>query len=150
MLSPLLSLVSPCLGVRDFVALPLLAPPAFPHFVPPLYKDVLLNESKVARKFKEPVMMNAKGEIVYGESEAVGCKVNMGIHRPDMCIVLDEVGCNTTQEKDGAKGGQLHLCGVNSQPYQSSATKKCHFTCLGLTRLDGAGLMCVVIIQGKK
>ena len=37
MLSPLLSLVSPCLGVRDFVALPLLAPPAFPPFFPPLY-----------------------------------------------------------------------------------------------------------------
>ena len=79
-------------------------------------EDVLLNESKVACKFKEPVMMNAKGEIVYDESEAVGCKVNIDIHRPDMCIELDEVGCNITQEKNGAKVGQLYLRGIDSQP----------------------------------
>ena len=34
--------------------------------------------------------------------------------------------------------------------YESCSTKNNHFTCLGLTRLDGVALMCVVINQGKK
>ena len=114
-------------------------------------EDVLVTDSKVAKRFNTPVLMNTDGENVEDESQAFGCKVNIDIHRPDMRIVLDEVGCNITQEKDSAKGGQLYLCGVHSQqPYQAAATKNCHFTCLCLTRLDGVALMCVVIIEGKR
>ena len=111
---------------------------------------VMVNESKVANKLDEPVWMNEEGDIVEEESEAYGLKVTIDLHRPDMCIVMDEVGCNLTQEKDGAKGGQRFLCGADQEAYQSSATKNCHFTVLGLTTLAGEGLMCVVIIQGKK
>ena len=111
---------------------------------------VMVNESKVANKLDEPVWMNEKGYIGEEESEAYGLKVTIDLHRPDMCIVMDEVGCNLTQEKDGAKGGQRFLCGADQEAYQSSATKNCHFTVLGLTTLAGEGLMCVVIIQGKK
>ena len=42
------------------------------------------------------------------------------------------------------------MCGVDQVPYQSTATKKCHFTVLGVTISDNIGLMCVVIIQGRK
>ena len=113
-------------------------------------EQVLVEDCNIASRYPEPVWMNQKGEIVMNENESVGLKCNINITRPDMCITLDEVGCNLTQEKDGAKGGELFLCGVDEVPYQTSATKGCHFTCLGLTTLSGEGVMCVVIIQGKK
>ena len=113
-------------------------------------EQVLVDESKVATRFDEPVWMNKDGEVVDNESESYGLKVPIDLHRPDMCVVLDEVGCNISQEKDGAKGGERYICGIDQEPYLSSATKNCHFTVLGLTTLDGEGLMCVVIIQGKK
>ena len=113
-------------------------------------EDVLVNDYKVARKFDVPVWMNSEGKIVEDQRHAFGCKVTIDIHRPDMCIVFDEVGCNITQEKDGSIGGKRFICAVDEQPYQSCSTKTSHFTCLGLTRLDGEALMCVVIIQGKK
>ena len=94
--------------------------------------------------------MNGKGEEVFCEEESVGCKVSIDIKRPDMCIVMDEVGCNLSQENDNRKGGQKYVCKSTEEPYQSIATKANHFTCLGLTLLDGQPLMCVVIIQGKK
>ena len=113
-------------------------------------EDVMVDESKVAERLDEPVWMNKNGEVVSDEKDSVGAKVTARITRPDMCIVLDEVGCNLSQEYDNSKGGQLFVCGVDDEPYNSISTKYNHFTCLGLTRLDGEALMCVVIIQGKK
>ena len=113
-------------------------------------EDVLVDEAKVAVRLPTPVFMNAKGEIVNDESNSVGCKVQVKILRPDMCITMNEVGYNLTQEKDGAKGGEKFLCGVEEEPYQCSSTRNNHFTCLGLTTLSGDGVMCVIIIQGKK
>ena len=71
------------------------------------------------------------------------------IHRPDMGLMMDEVGCNLSQEMDHSVGGQKFLTSVQGQAYQSSSTKDLHFTCLGLTRLDGHPLMCIVIVAGK-
>ena len=113
-------------------------------------EDILVFDSKVATKYDNPVWVNEKGDEVQNEDESNGCKATIHLHRPDMCIVLDEVGCNLSQENDHCKGGQLFVCGANEVPYQSIATKHCHFTCLGLTRLDGHAIMCVVIIQGKR
>ena len=113
-------------------------------------EDILVDDCKIATRFPSPVWMNKEGKIVDNENDSYGCKVNINIHRPDMGIVLDEVGCNLSQENDNANGGQLFVCGTNEQPYQTVATKSNHFTCLGLTRLDGEPLMCVIIIQGKR
>ena len=113
-------------------------------------EEVMVNDCKVGVKLDEPVWMTENGDIVDDEKDAFGIKVTMDLQRPDMCIVLDEVGCNITQENDGSKGGELFLCGENQVPYQCTATKNCHFTCLGLTTLAGEGLMCVVIVQGKR
>ena len=113
-------------------------------------QQVLINDSKIARLLPEPVWMNEKGEKVDSEKEAFGCKVQIDIHRPDMGIVFDEVGCNLSQEGDNSNGGENYLCGVRDQAYQSSSTKTGHFTSLGVTSLDGSPIMCVVIIKGKK
>ena len=113
-------------------------------------EDILVYESRVATKYDQPVWVNEKGYKVESEDDAYGLKATIHIHQPDMCIVLDEVGCNLSQENDKSKGGELYVCGPNEEPYQSIATKNLHFTCLGLTRLDGEALMCVVIMVGKR
>ena len=113
-------------------------------------EESLVGDSKVAVKLPEPIWMNKDGEEVECEDDAFGCKVGIDIKFPQMCITLDEVGCNLTQEKDGAKGGESYLCGVEEVPYQCAATKNSHFTCLGLTTLSGEAVMCVIIMQGKR
>ena len=67
-----------------------------------------------------------------------------------MALVLDEVGCNTSQETDNAVGGELLLTGRDDQAYCSVATRTNHFTVLGVTALSGDPVLCVVIISGKK
>lgn len=111
--------------------------------------DVLVNQSKVATKLDVPVWVNEEGQVVDDEQDSCGFKTPIKINRPDMCILFDEVGCNLSQENDGAVGGEKYIYTVTDQPYQSVATRSHHFTCLGVTRLDGILLMCVIIITGK-
>ena len=113
-------------------------------------EDILVHDSKVATYFDTPKYMNRDGDVVEDEADSYGLKCNIKINRPDMCVVMDEVGCNLSQTDDNANGGQMYVCEAGTVPYESCSTKNCHFTCLGLTRLDGEALMCVVIIQGKK
>ena len=94
--------------------------------------------------------MNRKGEVVDKETDAYGMKVTIQIHRPDMAIAFDEVGCNLCMEGDNSVGGKKYITDVDGQAYQTSATRDSHFTCLGLTRFDGHPLMCVILLSGKK
>jgi hypothetical protein len=93
--------------------------------------------------------MNKKGDIVSDENQAYGCKVKTRLTRPDMCIVMDEVGANTSQLKDGHIGGTRYVVGKSKEARQLATKREKHFTCLGLTLLNGDPLMCVVIIEGK-
>ena len=110
---------------------------------------VLIEDSKIAQRLEEPVWMDRNGCMVDSEEQGFGCKVDIIITRPDLAFMMDEVGCNTSQEKDGRNGGETYLCGVDEEPYVCSSTKSTHFTCLGVTSFDGRPVMCVVIIAGK-
>ena len=68
-------------------------------------EEVLVNESKIATRFEDPVWMDKEGNVVENENKSYGLKVALDLHRPDMVIVFDRVGFNLSQEKDGAKGG---------------------------------------------
>ena len=68
-------------------------------------EDILVFDPKVATKYKDPIWVNKKGEQMFSEEQSFGCKVTIDLHRPDMCIVMNEVGCNLSQENDKAKGG---------------------------------------------
>ena len=68
--------------------------------------EEVLVESNLAKYFPEPVYMNQNGDIVNNECESYGCKVKIDLMYRDLCITMDEVGCNLTQERDGAKGGR--------------------------------------------
>ena len=111
--------------------------------------EVLVNESKITSKLEAPVWMDKKATNVDDELEGYGCKVDILFDRPDMMgIVMDKVGCNLSSEMDNAVGRQRFLTSVTGQAEDSASTRNHHFTCLvGLTRLDGELLMCVVIIE---
>ena len=106
-------------------------------------------EAGVAVKHDTPQWQNTNGDIV-GEEDAVGCKVTHDLIHPEMCIVMDEVGGNTSQKGDGNNGGELHVCAKDMVPQQKASTKDKHFTLLGLTALNGDPVMCVVIFAGKR
>jgi hypothetical protein len=67
-----------------------------------------------------------------------------------MCIVLDEVGSSLSMVNDGHIGGAKYICEKGDEPKTPSSKKERHFTCLGLTALDGKPVMCIVIIDSKK
>jgi hypothetical protein len=79
----------------------------------------------------------------------MGMKVSTQLHHPDMCIVMDEVGCNINMTKDGHVNGTKFVVDKNDEAKQKASKKGRHFTCLGLTSLSGDPVMCVVIIDGK-
>ena len=111
---------------------------------------ILVEDSKIANTSgDEYYWVDRLGGLVGDEMEGFGCKTNIHIHRPDLGFVLDEVGCNLSQENGCHIGGQKFICGVKDEPYQTTSNKNHHFTCLGLTCLDGRPLMCVVIVAGK-
>ena len=72
------------------------------------------------------------------------------LKRPDMAVVFDEVGCNLSQETDKHNSREKHLCALDDEPCHTLSSRHHHFTCMGLTRLDGDPLMFAVIIAGKK
>jgi hypothetical protein len=117
-----------------------------------MYEDIEAEmvDAGLATKLQYPIWMNEKGEVVRDENEAYGCKVHTQLTRPDMCIVLDEVGCNTSQIKDGHVGGRKYVVGKNNEARVLGSKRDKHFTCLGLTLLNGEPLMCVIIIDSKQ
>ena len=108
-----------------------------------------MEEAKVAVKLDEPVWMDESGSIV-DEEHATGCKVTHDLVRPEMCIVMDEVGGNTSQKGDGNNGGELKVCATGMVPQQKISTRDKHWTLLGLTSLQGCVVMCVIVFAGKR
>ena len=108
-----------------------------------------MEEAGVAVKYDTPQWQNANGDICE-EEDSVGCMVTHDLTHPEMCIVMDEVGGNTSQKGDGNNGGELHVCAKGMVPQQKASTKDKHFTLLGLTALNGDPVMCVVIFAGKR
>ena len=69
---------------------------------------------------------------------------------PDMALVMDEVGCNLSQDSDNNVGGEKFLTGRHDEPYHAVSNRNSHFTVLGITVLDGSPVLCIVIISKKK
>ena len=107
----------------------------------------MMVEAGVAVKKDYPEWMDAYGDIVY-EDNALGCKVTHDLIRPEMCIVMDEVGGNTSQKGDGNKGGEKFIVPKGMIPQLKANAQDKHFTLLGLTTLGGDPVMCVIILLG--
>ena len=112
-------------------------------------KQVMI-DSKIATRLPEPQWMDKHGVIVDEEEPAAGCKVEVTLNRPDLALVMDEVGCNLSQDSDKRAGSELFLTGKDDEAYKSISTKHKHFTVMGVTALNGYPVLCVVVISGKK
>jgi hypothetical protein len=115
-----------------------------------MYKDVEeeLVAAGLAVKLESPIWMDGNG-VEVEEEKAIGMKVATKLNHPDMCVVMDEVGCNINMTKDGHVNGTRFVVDKNDEAKQKASKKEKHFTCLGLTLLSGELLMCVVIVDGK-
>ena len=75
-----------------------------------MYEHVeeVMCESKIAHKLSVPQWVNKDGEVVEDEADSIGCKVQVQLDRPDCALVLDEVGCNLSQDCDKrVRGGDF-------------------------------------------
>jgi hypothetical protein len=52
-----------------------------------------------------------------------GLKVKVDLKRPDMCVVLDEVGSNLNMLNDGHIGGKRYVCEKGDEPKTPSCKK---------------------------
>ena len=75
-------------------------------------------------------------------------KTKYHLKHPEMCLVVDEVGCNISQRGDGHVRGTKFCCEIGSIPQNKASHNDRHFTCLGFTALSGEPVLCVVIIAG--
>jgi hypothetical protein len=107
-------------------------------------------QAGVATKLAVPSYMDKDGNVTQDRKIIKGMKCRSELTKPDMCIVLDEVGSNLCMVNDGHIGGKRYVCQRGDEPKTPSTKKDKHFTCLGLTGLDGQPIMCVVIIDSKK
>ena len=64
-------------------------------------------------------------------------------------IFIDEHGCKTSQEGDGAVGGEQKIVTRGTVPKESATTNSTHFTLLGFTAAAGEPEMRAVIIAAK-
>ena len=69
------------------------------------------------------------------------------LKHPDMCLVVDEVGCNSSQRGDGHICGQKYQCESGTIPQiNASHSNERHFTTLCFTSLSGEVVMCLIIM----
>ena len=88
-----------------------------------------MEDAKVAVKLNELVWQDSKGLACEPET-AMGYKVTHEITHPEMCVVMDEIGGNTSQEGDGHIGGKLLVCGKEIVPQQRVNHKDKHWILL--------------------
>ena len=75
-------------------------------------------------------------------------KTHYHLTHPQNCLVVDEVGSDTSQKGDGHIAGAKYYCGRGWVPQNQSSSNDKHFTMLGFTALSGEPVMCLVIIAG--
>ena len=66
--------------------------------------EKILLKSNIASKLETPVWMSEDNCIVDDEMDAFGYKVTLSIDRPDLGLLMDECGCNLSQEGDNKNG----------------------------------------------
>ena len=64
--------------------------------------------------------------------------------------MVDKVGSNTSQAKDGNCGGEKYLVPNELRPQIKAACKDTQFTILGFTTASGEPVMCDVIFAAKE
>jgi hypothetical protein len=115
-----------------------------------MYNEVYdaMVKAGVAEKLVEPMWVDETQQLTNKEN-AFGRKATHLLLRPDYVVFVDEVGCNTSQEGDGARGGERKIVSRGTVAKESATTNSNHFTVLGFTAATGEAIMCAIIASGK-
>jgi hypothetical protein len=115
-----------------------------------MYDEVYdaMEKAGVAKKLEEPMWLDKEGK-ESNQENAHGRKATHILTRPDMVVFVDEVGGDTSQEGDGAVGGQKRIVPRGTVPKESAATNTNHFTMLGFTAATGETVACALVMKGK-
>ena len=83
-----------------------------------MYEEVYdaMVQCKVASKEHQPVYRTANGNIVIDLKEKFGVLCIHKIDHPEMCLVVDEVGSDSSQKGDGHIGGAKYACEKGTVP----------------------------------
>jgi len=111
-----------------------------------MYEEMV--SAGVAERLLNLEWMDTEGQIC-NEENSFGCMVQYRLLHPDRCFVGDEVGGNISMKGDDHVGGILFLTSPDTVAYDRVSVSEKRFTLIGLTALNGAPVMCVLIIQGK-
>ena len=118
----------------------------FLHIYEHTYEEMVL--SGVADRLEHSEWMDVHGQPC-SDMASFGCMVKYRLLHPDKSFVCDEVGGNISMKGDGNVGGKLFLTSPDSVAYDRVSVSEKRFTIIGLTALDSAPVMCILIIQGK-
>jgi hypothetical protein len=73
-------------------------------------------------------------------------KTKFLLTKPEYCLYVDEVGCNTSQKANENMGGQNFVVGTNQRAPIRASHQDYHFTVLGFTNALGEAVCCVIIL----
>ena len=99
---------------------------------------------------EELKLQDKYGNHVEFESKEYGCNLTNNISRPDMVLLGDEVGGYLDMTGDGHIGGEKFLCEKGCISKRKVTRKAKNFTVIGITKLLGESICCILIIERKK
>jgi hypothetical protein len=101
-----------------------------------------------AEKLSEPVWVNYKWLKPEKENAFEQQTTHLLMH-PEY-VIVDEAGCNTSQEGDGARGGEKkNVFRLTSVAKKAATAINTHFTSLGLNAATSEPVMCANIVSEK-
>ena len=102
-----------------------------------------------ACKFNSPIHMDAAGNIIDDESQAVGLPVTIDIINHHNCFCFDETGNYTHGKNDGRWGDEKFVVGKGQSAKSIIGMTDSHFTVVPITNLNGNLVMLVMIFMAK-
>lgn len=109
-----------------------------------------MEKAGVSIKLPEPVLMNAKGGVIFTAEEAYGLPVDHDLIHDDYTLFVDKVGNNTNIKGNSRVGGEKTVTGNEGESKEIVATKNLHCTTLGFTAATGEPVICAHIFDAKE
>jgi hypothetical protein len=107
-----------------------------------------MEKAGVAEKLSEPMWVDEK-QLITEKENAFGQQATHLLIHPENVIFVDEVGCNTSQKGDGARGGEKKIVVRGTVAKETATTNNKHLTNLGFTAATGVPVLRTIIISGK-
>jgi hypothetical protein len=118
-----------------------------------MYEEVYnsMVDCGVAEKLDDEVMYDKEGRRVFDPALMYGRPTKYRMLKPERCLFVDEVGCNTNQKDDGHVGGEKFVLARDQTESGCIGTNTdIHFTVLAFTAGTGEAVMCALILKSEK